>query len=205
MNGTCIIGILFLSGLWGLSEAVLGQALYSRTVPYASVLLTVAGLGVLTLARRFYPQKGNATVIATLAMFYKFLNAPFFACHLLGILMTGLCYDLFFNVFKLKNHSIAAAATVYSSYTLFALTITYLFRYEHWVQAGASKIAVHIGIEGSLAALGCAVLLPLFSRLSEKLKSYSDGPPRLKFRWVPGSVVAVTIGLWILSVAAFLF
>ncbi len=115
MKRTQIVGLLFFSGLWGLSEAVLGQALYSRNVPYASVPLTVAGLGVLTFARTFYPQRGIATAIAALALLYKFLNAPFFACHLLGILMTGVCYDLFFNVLRIKNRSIATGVNPISS------------------------------------------------------------------------------------------
>ena len=44
-----ILGILFFGGLWGISEAVLGDALYSSNVPYASVPLTVTGFVWTTL------------------------------------------------------------------------------------------------------------------------------------------------------------
>jgi len=90
-----ILGILFFAGLWGISEAVLGDALYSGNIPYASVPLTIIGFVLMAGARVYFPQIGTATLVAGCAMLYKFLNAPFFACHLLGILLTGMCYDLF--------------------------------------------------------------------------------------------------------------
>src|SRR4030042_5960939 len=159
-----------------MSEAVLGGALYAAQVPYASVLLTVVGLAVLTLARSYFPQKGTATLIAACAMLYKFLNSPFFGCHLLGILMTGACYDLVFDVLKIKLKSVGAAAVTYLSYAAFALMITYVFRYEHWVLGGLAQVLQHIFIEGSLAALACACLVPLSARLAERLKSHSAMP-----------------------------
>src|SRR4030042_692331 len=112
-----------------MSEAVLGGALYAAQVPYASVLLTVVALAVLTLARSYFPQRGTGVLIAACAMLYKFLNSPFFGCHLLGILMTGACYDLVFDVLKVRVKSLGAAATVYLSYAAFAVMITYLLRY----------------------------------------------------------------------------
>ena len=51
MKREYILGVLFLGGVWGISEAVLGGALYAGQVPHASVPLTVVGLVVLTIAR----------------------------------------------------------------------------------------------------------------------------------------------------------
>src|SRR4030042_3359077 len=99
------LGVLFFGGLWGIAEAVLGDALYSSNVPYASVPLTIIGFVLMAAARVYCPQIGTATLVAACAMLYKFLNAPFFACHLLGILLTGMCYDLFFGVLKIKSRS----------------------------------------------------------------------------------------------------
>src|SRR4030042_3772240 len=124
-----ILGVLFFGGVWGLSEAVLGNALYAAGVPYASVPLTAIALAVLTLTRLYFPRAGTATLVAACAILYKFLNSPFFGCHLLGILMTGACYDLVFNVLKVRVKSLGAAATVYLSYAAFAVMITYLLRY----------------------------------------------------------------------------
>jgi hypothetical protein len=191
-----ILGILFFGGLWGISEAVLGGALYAAAVPHASVLLTVVALAVLTLARSYFPQKGTGTLIAACAMLYKFLNSPFFGCHLLGILLTGACYDLMFDVLKVRLRSLGAAATVYLSYAAFAVMITYLFRYGTWVQGGIAKVLGHVFIGGSVAALACALTIPLVARLGERLKSRSPMPFGLLRYPIPAGVSALTLALW---------
>jgi hypothetical protein len=205
MKKEYILGILFFSGLWGISEAVLGDALYSANVPFASVPLTVTGFVIMAVAHVYFPQIGTATLIAACAMLYKFLNVPFFFCHLLGILLMGLCYDLFFSVLKIKSRSLSAAAAVYLNYLLFALMITYIFRYEHWVQAGFAGVLRHVIISGSMTALGCAILVPVSLRLGRHIKENYAGPFNLKLEFVPGGVLAVTIGLWIFSIVAFIF
>ena len=200
-----ILGVLFFGGLWGISEAVLGDALYRAAVPYASVPLTIIGFIVMSTAKVYFPQKGTATLIAACAMLYKFLNVPFFACHLLGILLMGLCFDLFFSIFKIKSRPLSAAAAVYLNYALFALMITYVFRYEHWVQAGFAGVLRHVVISGSMAALGCAVLLPMSFRLTERLKANFVTPFNLRLQLVPGGVLAATVGLWVFSITAYIF
>ena len=200
-----ILGVLFFGGLWGISEAVLGGALYRADVPYASVPLTIIGFIVMSIANVYFPQKGTATLIAACAMLYKFLNVPFFACHLMGILLMGLCYDLFFSVFKIKSRSLSAAAAVYLNYTLFALMITYVFQYEHWVQAGFAGVLRHVGFSGSMAALVCVVLVPSCFRLGRQLKANFVTPFNLRLQIVPGGVLAATVGLWVFSITAYIF
>jgi hypothetical protein len=204
MKKEYILGILFFSGLWGISEAVLGDALYSANVPYASVPLTIIGFVLMAFARVYFPQIGTATFVAACAMLYKFLNAPFFACHILGIFLTGVCYDLFVSMFKIKSRSLSAVAAVYLSYTLFALMITYVFRYEHWVQAGFTGVLQHILISGSMAALACAILVPASLHLGRQIKANSARPFNLRLQYVPTGVLAVTIGLWIFSIVTYI-
>lgn len=201
MRRDYLLGVLFFGGVWGLSEAVLGDALYAANVRYASVPLTVMGLAVLTVARSYLPQRGTATLVAACAMLYKFLNSPFFGCHLLGILITGACYDLVFDVLKIRLKALAAAATTYLSYATFAVMITYLFQYDHWVQGGLAKVLGHIFIAGSMAALACACVVPLSARFAEKLKSYSPAPFGLLRFPIPNGISAVTLGLWAFAVA----
>lgn len=196
MRREYVLGVLFLGGVWGLSEAVLGGALYAAQVPHASVLLTAVGLAVLTVARGYFPQRGTATLVAACAMFYKFLNSPFFGCHLLGILATGACYDLVFDVLKVRLKSLGGAAVAYLSYAAFALMITYAFRYGHWVQEGLAGVLRHTFVEGSMAALACACAVPWAARLGERLKSCSPRPFGLLRFPIPGSISVMTLGLW---------
>ena len=200
-----VLALLFFGGLWGVSEALLGDALYRTSMPYASVPLTVIGFVVMTVARVYYARTGTATLIAACAMLYKFLNVPFFACHLLGILLTGMSYDLFFGVLKIRNRSISAAAAAYLSYALFAFMMLYLFRYEHWVQGGFAKMVRHVGVSGTLAALACAVLVPLTCRFGERIGTAFRAPFKLRPSVVTNGILAVTVGLWIFGVAVYVF
>ncbi len=202
MSGPYILGILFFGAVWGLSEAALGDALYRAGVPYASVPLTAIGFVVLTWARAYFPRSGTATLIASFALLYKFLNAPFFACHLLGIVLMGVCYDVFFNAFKMKTVWLAAGLATYANYAAFALMITYVARYNHWVQGSLGKIFEHVGISGSLAALACALLVPLSLRLGSRLKSAVPTPFAWRISLVPTAVASLTAGLWVLGIAA---
>jgi len=195
-----ILGVLFFGGIWGLSEAVLGDALYAAKIPYASVPLTGVALAVLTVARSYFPRRGTGMLIAAFAMLFKFLNSPFFGCHLLGILLIGAGYDLMFNVLKVRWKSVSAAAAVYLSYAAFAVMITYLFRYDHWVQGGLPKVLRHIFLGGSMAALVCACVVPWVAQLGKRLRSYSPTPFRLARYPIPGGITAVTLGLWVFAV-----
>jgi hypothetical protein len=203
MRKEYILGILFFSGLWGISEAVFGDALYRADVPFASVPLTVIGFIILAFACVYFPQKGTAMLIAGFAMLYKFLNEPFFACHLLGIFLMGVCYDLLFNILKMRKSFLSSALVAYLSYVSFAILITCVFRYSTWVQGGFMKVLRHVGISGSMAALGCAVLLPLSFHLAQRLKADFVAPFRMQLRLVTGGVSALTIGLWVFGVAMY--
>jgi hypothetical protein len=191
-----VLGVLFFGGLWGIAEAVLGNALYAAGVPYASVPLTIVALAVLALARSYFPQRGTGTLIAACAMLYKFLNSPFFGCHLLGILATGACYDLMFDVLKVRLKSLGAAGAVYLSYAAFAVMITYVFRYDRWVQGGLVKVLQHVFFGGSLAAVACAVVVPLVGAAGERLKSYAAMPFGLLRYRISMGTSALTVGLW---------
>jgi hypothetical protein len=204
MKKEYILGILFFGGLWGISEAVLGDVLYSASVPYASVPLTIIGFIIMTMARVYFPKMGTVTFIAAFAMLYKFLNVPFYGCHLLGILMTGMSYDLFFSIIKIKKPSLSAAAATYLSYALFGFMITYVFKYEYWVQAGFSGVLRHIAISGSMAALGCAVCVPICIQLTERFKTKLIQAFNMQLQLVPGGVLAITIGLWVFGIAAYI-
>lgn len=204
MKKEYILGILFFGGLWGISEAFLGDVLYSASIPYASVPLTIIGFIIMTIASVYFPKMGTATFIAAFAMLYKFLNVPFYGCHLLGILITGMCYDLFFSVIKVKKPSLSAAAATYLSYAVFALLITYVFQYEHWVHAGFSGVLRYIAISGSIAAFGCAVCVPLCIQLTERFKTKLIQAFDMRLQPVPGGLLAITIGLWIFGIAVYI-
>lgn len=198
------LGVLFFGGLLGISEAILGDGLYRAGVPHASVPLTVIGFVILTFGGAYFPGAGTATLIASCGMLYKFLNTPFFACHLLGIFLMGVCYDVFFSVFQIRGKWLAAGLAAYGDYAAFALMITYVARYEHWTREGPAKIFEHVAVDGSVAAVACAVLVPLSLKLGGRLKAVAPAPFDWRASWIPRGITGTTAGLWAFGIAMYL-
>jgi hypothetical protein len=188
-----IIVVVILSGTWGLMEALIGELLFANDIPYASVYLSVIGFVVLGLAHGYMGGRlGVATLIAALAMIYKFLNVPFFGCHLIGILGMGVAWDLFFGVLKVQRVWLGAALSAYLDFALFAVLATYLFRYEAWTRDGFDRGWHHIFVSGSLTVVGSALLVPtaVWIGARMRLQEQADRPLPL-----PLALGAVTLGL----------
>lgn len=223
MKKTYLLAILFFSGAWGISESVLGNALYTRQVPFASVPLTIIAFVLLATARPFLPRWGGATAIGLLAMLYKVLNVPFFVCHLTGIALLGVSWDLVFGLAGrgrssrqfaatvagragaggwLRNSALGAAAA-YLGYLLFVLAMVFVFRAEHWVEKGLTGALQHVFVGGSLAAAGCAVFVPLGLRLGENLRDPAvvPGLPGWRPRLAAAIAGLGALGLWAYGLA----
>lgn len=200
MKKKYILGILFFGTIWGASEAIFGGALYRARIPHASVPLAIIGFIVLTVARIYFPRAGSSTLIGSIAMLYKFLNAPFFACHLLGIFLLGLSYDVVCSRSKIKSPALSAAMATYLGYTLFAVIITYVFRYSYWIEVGFPKVARYIGITGTMAAVGNAVLVPIAARVGRAFKTRSSAPFQFRSELAVGGLSLVTAALWVLCI-----
>jgi len=199
-----ILAILFFACLWGVSEVVLGGFLKSAHVPYYSAPLTVVALMILTVARHYLPQRGSATAIASIAMLFKFLNVQFFACHFLAMLLLGLSYDLASGLLKTRNKAVLGLTATYSGYILFALLITYVFRYQSWSEAGLERVLRYVGISGTLAAVVNLAAVPACHRLGGILKSKAVNPFAFKSALATGCVSVITLALWFLGIARFI-
>jgi len=201
MRKDYLLGILFFGSLWGVSEASLGGFLYRNHIPLASVPMTIIAFMVLTVAKIYLPQRGTAVFIGSIAMLYKFLNTPFFACHLLAIFLLGLSYDLVLNLFKIKSKAIFGLVATYLGYILFALTITYVFRYHYWTAEGLPRILRYVGISGTLTACANSVLVPASFNFGQILKKRTVNPFEFKSRLATGSVSLITLIIWFLGIA----
>ncbi|MFC1508144.1 hypothetical protein ACFL60_00470 [Candidatus Omnitrophota bacterium] len=200
MKKDYLLGALFFGSLWGACEASLGGFLYSAPSHSASVPLTIIAFVILTIAKIYLPYMWSATFIGAIAMLYKFLNTPFFACHLLGIFILGLSYDLVLNFLKIKSKAIVGLVATYLGYALFALTITYIFRYHYWAEEGFPKVVRYIGISGSLAALINVIIVPLSFYFGQLLKKGIVNPFEFKSRIATSSISFATLTLWVLAI-----
>ncbi len=224
MRKSQLLAVFFFSAVWGLSESALGDALYTRQISYASVPLTAVAFFLLAVARPFLPRIGGATAVGLLAMLYKFLNVPFFACHLTAIALLGASWDLLFGFMSRGQRSPAvsvshlggfprpallraaafAAAAVWLSYGLFVLAMVFVFRSPHWVARGLSGAAEHVLVSGSLAAFASALVTPLGLLLGERFRGRASAPAQVGLRLDFASALAgvVAVGLWAYGVVA---
>ncbi|MFC1589965.1 hypothetical protein ACFL42_00575 [Candidatus Omnitrophota bacterium] len=201
MKKEYLLGILFFGSLWGASEALLGGFLYNANYPHASVSLTVIAFAIMTAARIYLPKNGTSTLIASVAMLYKFLNTPFFACHLLAIFLLGVSYDIVFGYFKIRSRAISGFISAYLGYILFALTITYVFRYHYWTQGGMPKILRYVGTSGSMAAALNLFFVPFAFSAGKFLKKNTVDPFCFRSKLATGCVSLITVAIWVFGAA----
>ncbi len=192
----------FLFGsLWGLSEVAAGGILYAVEIPSSSIFLAAWAFLILAVARGVVDRPGSSTVIGAVAMLFKLVNASPFICHLLGIFMLGLAFDIAATLlgrsgrrFSFRN-MLTGIVSAYGGYALFALSITYIIRYDFWVQGGWPKVAHHMFISGSIAALVAAVVVPVGYYLGAGSLSLQAKRPR----WLYAGTMAGVALLWILG------
>jgi hypothetical protein len=196
---------LFLFGsIWGINELFLGDILYRNDVQNSSVILTVMALFVLAIARGLINKPGSSALIGTFAVLFRLVNTAPSYCHLLGIFLLGATFDVFSSVLiKNKEHAplkwgATGMLSAFGNNALFALLITYVFRYEYWIMGGFSKIFRHIFTSGSIVAVLAALLVPVGFFVGIGGGILFDRRPR----WSYAGTILASIALW--TVAVFL-
>lgn len=195
------IWLLLLGTLWGMGEVFGGEFLYANEVPYASVWLTAWAFFLLAVGRGLVNTAGSSTLMGAVASLFKLINAAPFFCHLLGIFFLGLAFDVAASLLlkrekKTTGRSVLSGIiAAYSGYALFALVITFIVRYEFWVEGGWPKVLDHIFVGGSLAALTAAVLVPFGFRAGVAGGVMTARRPR----WAFAGAFVVLVILWTLG------
>lgn len=162
-----IIWLLFFGTLWGMSEVVLGKALYDAQVPYASAWLGAIALLLLGAARSMVNLAGASLAIGALASLFRAANAAPFFCHILGILFLAASFDLFatFLLRRDKHRVLMASLTGISSgllgNILFSLCAVLLINQPSWTANGWEKAFDHVFVTGGVIAFCGAILVPL--------------------------------------------
>jgi len=139
-----------------------------------------------------------------LAMMFKLINVPFFACHLLAIALLGVGFDIAWAmVSRFKSMKLGLPLTgIMANYigrALFAVVITYLIRYEYWTAPGLPKVIDYIFISGSISALGSMIAVPVGHRLGSAGRMLSW--PRLHPRFSTLAVLSAVVCIWIFQQA----
>jgi len=196
---------LFLFGsIWGINEVFLGEVLYRNDVQNSSVILTVMALFLLAISRGMINKPGSSALMGIFAVLFRLANTAPSYCHLLGIFLLGATFDVFSSfLIKNKEHAplrwgAAGMLSAFGNNVLFALLITYVFRYEYWTAGGFSKVFHHIFISGSIVTVIAALLVPFGFFVGKNGGILFDRRPR----WSYAGTILGSIALW--TVAMFL-
>lgn len=193
--------LLLFGSLWGVVEVVVGETLFAKNMPLASVWLTAWAFLMLGAARGVLNEPGSSSVVGAVASLYKLAFAAPYFCHLLGIFFLGLAFDIFASLlFKDKRtpawkRGLAGALSVYTGYALFAVIIAYIVRYRPWVAGGWPKVVNHIFVGGGYAALACLAVVPAAFWLGEKGWAALARHPR----WALAGALTIIAAVWTLG------
>ncbi len=193
--------ILLFGSLWGMNEVMTGEVLFRNQVFLSSVWLAAWAFFVLSVARGIANMPGTSAIIGAIAAGFRLVNGPPFYCHLLAIFLLGVGFDVAASLLLKKGtrsafrQGLVGVLGAYGGYALFALIITYIVRYKYWVAGGSAKVLEYIFVDGSVAAVVLAFLVPLGYRAA------SIGWPALEKhpRWSSVAAAAGVIVLWILG------
>jgi hypothetical protein len=195
------VWLLFFGSLWGINEVITGEILFQNQVFLAAVWLSAWAFFILAAARGITNKPGTSVVIAGIAVAFKLVNAPPFYCHLLAIFLLGVGFDVAATLLikrKPENffrRALAGIAGAYGGFALFALIITYVIRYEYWVVGGGAKVINHILVDGSLAAVVSAFLVPIGYKFGSSGWAILERNPR----WSSIGAAAGLVLLWTLG------
>jgi len=187
--------LLLFGSLWGVNEVVVGDILSQNDVPRYSVMLAAMAFLILAIGRGVVNRPGSSAVLGIFAALFKLANAAPFFCHLLGIFMMGVIFDVFATWLmkedKLRIFRSAASGflSAYGSNAAFALVITYIIRYKYWVAGGLPKVIDHIFVSGSLGAAAALILVPLGFWIGISGNWLSERRPQWTYAGTVGGVV----------------
>jgi hypothetical protein len=195
---------LFLFGsIWGINEVFLGEILYRNEVQSSSVILTAMALFLLAISRGMINKPGSSALIGTFAVLFRLANTAPSYCHLLGIFLLGVTFDVFSSLL-IKNEERAplrwgavGMLSAFGNNALFALLITFVFRYEYWIVGGSSKVSHHIFVSGSIITALAALIVPLGFFVGKNGGLLFDRHPR----WSYAGTILGSLALW--TVATF--
>ncbi len=196
---------LFLFGsIWGINEVFLGEILYQNEILNSAIILTVIALFILSISRAMINKPGSSSLIGAFAVLFRMANTAPSYCHLLGIFLLGVTFDIFSSLL-IKNEektflrwSATGMLSAFGNNMLFAFLITYVLRYEYWVVGGFPKVSHHIFVSGSILTIIAAFLVPLGFFVGKNGDTLFDRRPQ----WSYASTILGSIAVW--TVAKFL-
>jgi hypothetical protein len=166
-----------------------------------TVILTAWALLLLVAGRVLWNKPGSSSAMAGIAVLFKSVNAAPFLCHLVGIALLGVAFDLMATLLLRGERKpvlralFAGVSSAYLSCLLFATTMVWIVEYEYWAGGGIARVWEHTLYPGSRGALAALIAVPLGLWLGRALAQRAEGQPRA----VLGTAAVASAVLWVLG------
>lgn len=186
-----MICLFLLASAWGLSELIGGE----------TVVLTAVALLLLATGRALVNRFGSSTAMATIAVLFKSVNTAPFLCHLAGIALLGIAFDLTATLLWRDDRrpflraACAGAISAYLSCFLFAASMVWIVKFRNWPDGGFERIGEYTLSSGTRGALTALVVVPVGLWLGRLLVQQAMGHPRAAL----STALATCLALWLLG------
>jgi len=190
-TGWRLVCLVLLASAWGLSELIGGP----------TVLLTAVALLLLAMARSLINRPGSSTAMAAIAVLFKSVNTAPFLCHLAGIALLGLAFDIMASLLWRDDRkpylrtAFTGMLSAYLSCLLFGASMIWIFKFRHWAGGGIERLGEYMLSSGSRGALTAVLIVPAGLWLGRQLVHQAAGRPRAVLR----AAAAICLALWVLG------
>jgi hypothetical protein len=190
-TGWRMVCLALLASAWGLSELIGGKTIW----------LTAVALLLLAAGRALLNRPGSSTAMAAVAVLFKSVNTAPFLCHLAGIALLGLAFDLTASLLwrdDRKPYFRAALTGMISAYLscfLFGASMIWIFKFNSWAGGGLGRLGEYMLSSGSRGALTALIIVPAGLWLGRQLAWQAAGHPRVVLR----AAAATCLALWALG------
>lgn len=200
-----ILLVLIVGSIWGIVEVFGGDLLPAWVEGRTSVFLFAFAFFILITARPILRVPGLLLIIGVVAAFYKTLSVNFYPCMVAGIMTNAAAVELLYlflrkeeRLSNLKWRMIAAPATAYVAFIMFALSAVLVIREPHWVERGLTGILNFTFVTGSLAAVLSLILVHPAYAIGMRLETrFAERSRSLFLRWSYGLGILLVVVLWV--------
>ncbi|NOZ74207.1 MAG: hypothetical protein GXO90_02365 [FCB group bacterium] len=179
-------------GLWGLSEATMGNLLHLFHVPFSGSVLSATGLVILLIARSTRNKRGSSLLMAAVAASIKLMSFTFVKVGpFVGIMMEGVLTEVIFLMLGTGWIAFLMTGLVIGVYPLIQeiVTKTILFGMDFIPvilemieeisrkiggQAGWWALGLYVGLHLTVGVLAAGLAWKLHLRIEHRLKTGAD-------------------------------
>lgn len=125
-NMRTITGIIALGSLWGFSECIIGTWLRSAGLPAGILLTSIVAIGLLTLSKTIFPQRGAmismGLIAGTLRLVYPFGGC--YICSAIAIMAEGALFELLWtwidtDLTQIKTLNLQVCLAIITGYVVY--------------------------------------------------------------------------------------